>query len=95
MIIVTRHAGAVEWLRRRGMTGQVIAQVNSPEEIRGQVVVGTLPLHLCAVCARVISVDLPGLRPEQRGKDLSPEEMEEAGANLRTYVVHEIWDRTI
>lgn len=88
-VIVTRHSGAVEWLRRRGITGEVFEHVSDPAQVADRTVYGVLPLHLAAVADEVISIDLPGLRPDQRGKDLSPEEMDEAGASLRCYRVFE------
>lgn len=86
VVIVTRHLGLVEWLRLRGITGSVIAQVTE-RDIRGKVVVGVLPLHLASVADVVITVDMPKLLFEQRGKDLTPEEMDNAGAELKSYKV--------
>jgi len=88
-LIVTRHAGLVEWLTRRGITGEVIQHVTSPALVAGRDVIGALPLHLAAEAASVTVVDMPLLTPEQRGKDLTPEEMDEAGATLRRYVVRQ------
>ena len=88
-VIVSRHAGAIEWLRRQGITGTVIEQANVAD-VRGKVVVGNLPLHLAAAAHQVGSIDLPGLTREQRGKDLSAEEMDAAGAVIRWYVVEAI-----
>ena len=88
-VIVTRHAGQVEWLRRQGVTGTVIGHVDRPDQIAGKVVFGILPLHLAAEARLVVATDFPRLRPEQRGKDLTPEQMDAAGANpnLRCYRV--------
>ena len=85
-IIVTRHAGLVEWLAGRGITGKVIAQATAAD-VRGKRVIGVLPLHLAAEAAEVVTVDMPGLKPEQRGQDLSPEQMDAAGAALSVYIV--------
>lgn len=85
-IIVTRHIGLVEWLALRGLTGRVIAQA-TPDDIRGRHVIGVLPLHLAALATIVTTVDMPGLAPEQRGKDLTPAEMDAAGATLNHYCV--------
>lgn len=89
-VVVSRHNGVVEWLHQRGIAGQVISHVSDVEQIRGKIVYGVLPLHLAAECEMVISVDLPGLSPEQRGKDLSPAEMDKAGAILSMYVVDKV-----
>lgn len=88
-IIVTRHAGAVEWLRQQGITGEVISHVNDPAQIRGRTVIGNLPLHLAAEAMIIGNIDLPNLRPEQRGQDLTAQEMDQAGARLVWYVVGE------
>ena len=86
-VIVSRHAGAVEWLEsRRGITGKVIAHA-APEDVRGKVVIGALPLHLAALAERVGSIDMPQLAAADRGRDLTPEEMDAAGAHLSWYVV--------
>jgi CRISPR-associated protein Csx16 len=90
-VIITRHAGAVEWLQRRGITGDVLAQA-SPEQVRGCRVVGVLPLHLAAEATELIAIDMPNLRAEDRGRDLSPAEMDAAGACLRRYQVRAIPD---
>jgi putative CRISPR-associated protein (TIGR02620 family) len=90
-IIVTRHQGLVKWLRRRGITGKVIAQA-TPEDVSGKRVVGVLPLHLAALAAEVVTVDMPGLPPERRGTDLTPEEMDSFGAILARYIVRRIED---
>jgi len=86
-VVVTRHIGLLEWLAARGINGKVIPHVSSIEEIRGRVVYGVLPLALAAHAAIVYSVEMPKLRPEMRGKELSSKEMEEAGARLQGYTV--------
>lgn len=86
-VIVTRHAGLVAYLKNMGITGEVISHVESPEQIYGKIVYGVLPLHLAAVAFAVVNIDLPNLTPEQRGKDISPEEMTAAGATPNVYKV--------
>lgn len=85
-IIVTRHAGLVAWLAERGITGEVKAQVG-PDDVRGKRVYGVLPLHLAAEAAEVVTVDMPLLKPEQRGQDLTPAQMDAAGAVMTAYSV--------
>jgi len=89
MLIISRHAGAIEWLKQRGIEGRVIVHA-TVDDIRGEDVIGHLPLALASCAASVTTIDLPFLRPEQRGKDLSPEEMDEAGACTRTFRVREV-----
>lgn len=85
-VIVTRHAGLVAWLAARGIEGPIVAQATAAD-VRGRVVVGALPLHLAALAAEVVAVDMPGLTPAQRGQDLTPAEMDAAGARLTRYRV--------
>lgn len=89
-VIVTRHVGAIEWLNNHGFDGDVIAHVASPDQIRGRVVIGALPFHLAADAARVGVISMPGLRPDQRGVDLTPAEMDAAGAVIEFYVVSRV-----
>lgn len=90
-VIVTRHAGLVEWLKKYGITGEVIPHITNPEkEILGKVVIGNIPMHLAVMANYIVVVDMPGLKPEQRGKDLTPEEMDAAGAAVTVYTVRDI-----
>lgn len=87
VIIVSRHAGTIEWLRERGITGEVIAHVSDPSQVTGKIVVGNLPLHLAAQAFAVAAIDMPNLPAEKRGQDLTPNEMDEFGARLSVYRV--------
>lgn len=86
-LIITRHAGAVEWLKtRHGVEGEVTAHATA-ELVRGKRVFGILPLGLAAECESVVSIDVPNLPAEKRGQELTPEEMDAFGAKLVEYVV--------
>jgi putative CRISPR-associated protein (TIGR02620 family) len=85
-LIVTRHAGIVAWLAGRGITGDVVSHA-TPEVVAGRDVVGILPLNLCSMALSITTIDLLGLRPDQRGQELTPAEMDAAGATLRRYIV--------
>ena len=89
-LIVTRHAGLIDWLARRGITGEVVSHVATPNQVAGRVVYGVLPLHLAARAELVVVVDMPNLAPELRGTDLTPEQMDAAGATLAYYRVEQI-----
>ena len=67
-----------------GRTIPVIASA-TPDDVRGKVVIGTLPLHLAALCNRIIAIEFAGSPP--RGQEYSVAEMETAGARLAEYVV--------
>ncbi len=86
-IIVTRHHGLVEWLKSRGISGDVLTHVADESQIRGKIVYGVLPLSLAAKCEIYVAVDMPNIRPYQRGADLSPREMDAAGAKMTRYRV--------
>ncbi len=89
-VIVARHTGLVEWLRLRGVIGEVIPHVTDPSQIRGKVVYGVLPLNLAAEAAEVWVVDLPNLPAAKRGQELSIQEMDEFGATLSGYKVERL-----
>lgn len=89
LVIVSRHAGAIDWLLLRGITGPVIAHA-TPFDVLGKIAVGVLPLALAAAAEEVWAIDMPYLRPDQRGKDLTPEEMDRAGAILTKYRVERL-----
>jgi len=91
---VTRHPGAIEWAARRGLQiDQRIDHLDPAVVGPGDVVLGTLPVHLAAeVCARGahyfnLSLDLP---PEARGRELSADELDAYGARLEQYRVEEV-----
>lgn len=86
IVIVSRHQGLVEWLAKHGIVGTVIAHATA-EQVRGKHVFGVLPMHLAALAYTVTVVDMPRLLPGQRGQDLTPAEMDAAGADLVTYGV--------
>lgn len=56
-----------------------------PDDVRDKVVVGNLPLHLAALCRRVVAVEFGG--PPPRGAEYGPAEMEAAGGRLASYTV--------
>ncbi|SES91608.1 CRISPR-associated protein Csx16 [Oceanicella actignis] len=88
-IIVTRHPGAVDWLRAQGILGDEIVRHMTDEHIAalrpGDRVVGTLPVELVArlcdlgVICDILSVNLGN---ERRGHELSADELQAAGARL-------------
>ncbi|NWG32777.1 MAG: CRISPR-associated protein Csx16 [Rhodocyclaceae bacterium] len=86
---ISRHPGASEWAASQGLTiDQPLEHLDANLVSRGDVVIGTLPVHLVAeVNARGaryfhLTLDLP---PELRGKELSAAELTAAGAKLEEY----------
>lgn len=88
-LIISRHVGTVAWLATRGITGEVVAHA-TPEQVRGRIVVGVLPLSLASLAAEVWSVDLPSLPQELRGQELDLVQMAQAGACLQKYKVERL-----
>jgi CRISPR-associated protein Csx16 len=88
---VSRHPGARDWAQRHNI--RVDRQVNHIEmnELQpGDVVIGTLPVHLAAaVCARGASyLHLSLTLPEAlRGQELSADDMEACSARLEAFFV--------
>lgn len=90
---VSRHAGSVEWARRRGLDAVATGHLALDAVRAGDVVIGTLPVGLAAqVQARgaafwFLELDLPA---EARGRELSADEMERCGAQLVEYRVERV-----
>lgn len=87
-VIVSRHPAAIEFIQRchplETSAAPVLASA-TPEDVRGKVVYGNLPLHLAALAEEVWAVEFSGTPP--RGTEYGVEEMEAAGACLRRYRV--------
>ncbi len=89
--LVTRHPGAEEWVRRRGI--QVDRQVDHLDVgsiSEGDTVIGTLPVNLAAeVCRRGghyihLALEVP---PHLRGEELSADQLKTLDAELVPYRV--------
>lgn len=84
VVIVSRHPGAVEWLREQGLDGTVYPSVTE-EDVRGRWVVGNLPLKYAVLARGVLAIEFDGAPP--RGAEYGAEEMKAAGARLSAYFV--------
>ena len=88
MLVVTRHRGLVEWLRRREMipADAIVVEHATPDDVRNRHVVGVLPLRLAALAAAVTEVpmDIPA---EMRGRELTADEVERFAGAPVTYRV--------
>ena len=90
-LFVSRHPGALDWAAGEGLTVDRVVAHLDPETIQpGDVVIGTLPIHLAArVCERGgrylhLSLELP---PDWRGRELSAADLRRFGARLEEYRV--------
>lgn len=88
-IVVTRHPALVAVLARRGLipeNTEVVAHATT-KLVKGRAVIGILPLSLAVHAASVTTADL-NLAPEQRGRELTVEEVEAALTGISTYFVN-------
>lgn len=90
-LFVSRHPGALDWAAGEGLVvDRVVAHLDPAILQPGDVVIGTLPIHLAArVCARGgrylhLSLELP---PDWRGRELSAADLRRFGARLEEFRV--------
>ena len=91
VFFVSRHPGAQQWAAEENIAvDAVIAHLDLDEIQPGDVVIGTLPIHLAArVCQRGgrylhLSLELP---PDWRGRELSAADLRRLGARIEEYRV--------
>lgn len=88
---VSRHPGALEWSRRRGIQARHVPHLDTTILQPGDTVIGTLPVHLVAeACARGVTylhlrVDVPA---HWRGHELDADQLEELEARLVALACH-------
>lgn len=89
--LVTRHPGALHWMREHGPAfDQHVTHLEPASVKAGDTVIGTLPIQLAAqVCARGarylhLTVDMPA---HWRGQELSAEQLNAAQAHLQEFRV--------
>lgn len=89
-IIVTRHTALVTYLYEIGLVVEgdevVILDHATPDEVRGQHVIGVLPLRLAALADSVTEIPL-ALTPADRGVELPIERVREIAGDPVTYRV--------
>lgn len=90
---VTRHSGARDWAKRRGIAAIAIDHLDTSAIERGDVVIGTLPIHLVArinaLGARYLHLTMD-MKVEDRARDLSADEMDSRDARIEEYQVKAI-----
>lgn len=94
--LVTRHAGAADWLIQQGFkTDQLVTHLDISKVATGDVVIGTLPVNSIAELhtkgARYFHLSLT-VPPEMRGKELSAKQMKSFGATLAEYIAFRVDD---
>ena len=92
IVIVTRHRGMVEWLRRKGIEGKVLKRALK-DDVEGMQVYGKLPMHLAALTESYTTISIPKVCDrffEMSERDLTADEMEESGAYTESYIIYEV-----
>lgn len=88
--LVSRHAGAQEWLLRRypRAESRIVAHLDVTAVQNGDRVIGTLPVQAIAdICARgatYIHLTIP-MAPVHRGRELDADELDALGATLECF----------
>jgi len=93
---VSRHPGAIAWAHQQGFEVDQKVEHLLPEQVqKGDVVIGTLPINLaCEVCnrqARYLHMRLD-LARDDRGRELSAEDMQRCGTRLEEYFLRRVGD---
>ncbi len=103
-IIISRHPGAIAFVRAEIEASEarfceenniefvpfrVLAQA-SADDVRGEDVIGNLPLYLACLCRRYRAIELPAIAITERGQDLTPDEMCAAGARIVEYRIQRV-----
>ncbi|QMT31186.1 CRISPR-associated protein Csx16 [Alysiella filiformis] len=94
-LFVSRHAGAIEWIAQQAHwhIDEIVPHLDLAQVNAGDVVVGTLPVHLAAaVCEKGAQFYFLQM-PQQfatRGSEYSAAEMTAAGASLVRFDVKRI-----
>jgi CRISPR-associated protein Csx16 len=92
---ITRHTGALEWAKARGIKAQMLSHLDPASIKPGDRVIGTLPVHIAAeICARGayylhLSITIP---EHARGRELTADEMGRFGAKIKEYRIQGIPD---
>jgi len=87
-VIISRHPAAIEFIRAtdaRFAEAPVITGNATPDDVRGHIVAGNIPLNLAALAEEVVAVEFSGAPP--RGAEYGATEMAAAGARLAKYIV--------
>jgi len=89
---VSRHEGALHWMRQSGVAfDRHVPHLDPAEVLTGDTVVGSLPVNLAAqVCQRGAAYWHLALEVSAaaRGRELSADELQALGATLQRFHIH-------
>lgn len=88
---VSRHPGAVAWAKKQHLAvDHWVSHLDTDRIQKGDIVIGVLPMtaaaSICAKSARYIALKME-LPEEQRGKELSEDDLDALHCSLQEYVV--------
>lgn len=94
-LFVSRHAGAIEWIKTQPnwQIDEFIAHLDLAQVKAGDVVVGTLPVHLAAQVCEKGAIFYFLQMPQElatRGSEYSAQQMSQAGACLTRFHVQKV-----
>lgn len=87
---ITRHQGAKDWALRQGFDAEIVSHFDTKIVEKGDVVLGTLPIHLAAeIYEREGSYHhlVLNIPADLRGVEMTADKMEELGATLEEFFV--------
>ena len=91
---ISRHEGAIEWVKQQNIQiDRFESHLNTSLVQTGDVVIGTLPIHLAAeICQKgakfyFLSVNV---KPEQRGTELTAQQLVEQGCTLQAFHIQKL-----
>lgn len=86
-VIVSRHAAGVEFLQSvcPEFAGAPVLASATPDDVRGKIVGGNLPMHLACLAHEVVAIEFAGAPP--RGTEYGLADMQAAGARAARYAV--------
>lgn len=73
------------WLYNKGWHGEPLKFI-LPEQASGSILIGVVPYHIAALAKAVGILYMPGIRPDQKGKLMSPDELDSSKAEIQWYV---------
>ena len=91
---VSRHPGAVAWARKQPLAvDHWVSHLDTNRIQKGDIVIGVLPMTaaaaVCAKSARYIALKM-NLSEEQRGRELSENDLDALHCSLQEYVVRPV-----
>ena len=86
IVIVIRHPGAIEWLRAKGFAGDIVSHLLTESIGPGNIYIGVLPVPMIRQIldsgSRFFLLVMPEVSLAQRDREMTPAEMDAAGAKL-------------